>query len=360
MSLLPRRVLLVEQVTAFLRGQLRDGRWTGALPGEHALSSQLQVSRSTLRLALATLRREGLIRGAQGQRARATGRRRTERRRPSRLIAVVSSQPLARQSSRAILSLAELRRQFYQAGFELELHVVPQTVRRMGRSRLQALGQRTHAACWVLVSCSSEVQRWFAASALPALVHGSCHAGVDLPAFRIDAAAVARHAFGLLHRQGHRRIGLLLPPSPYAGALEVKAAMQQARDALGPDVGDLLVRDHAGGAEGIRRALATLRAARPPITALIVMMPSDALTAYCQLLEAGCRLPRDISLISIFDDFPLSESAPAVARYTCDPTLLDRKLARAVIRLSTSGSQPPSYSLFPRLVAGTTLGPARS
>jgi DNA-binding GntR family transcriptional regulator len=63
---LPRRTSLVAQVADILRRRLETGEWKERLPGEHSICEQLQVSRFTLRQALAILAREGRVRSQAG------------------------------------------------------------------------------------------------------------------------------------------------------------------------------------------------------------------------------------------------------------------------------------------------------
>jgi len=55
------------QIYLVLREQLREGRFEGGLPGEHALMAQFGVARVTVRRALAQLADEGLIRREPGR-----------------------------------------------------------------------------------------------------------------------------------------------------------------------------------------------------------------------------------------------------------------------------------------------------
>ncbi|MFM7750162.1 MAG: GntR family transcriptional regulator, partial [Opitutaceae bacterium] len=58
---LPRRSLLSDQTAGIIEAGLREGRWRVKLPGQHELCRQLLVSRKTLRTALQSLHRRGLL-----------------------------------------------------------------------------------------------------------------------------------------------------------------------------------------------------------------------------------------------------------------------------------------------------------
>lgn len=321
------------------------------------MSDLLQVSRSTLRAALDILRRERAFRVTQGRRRQLSPLNVRTALPRSTTVAVVSSLPLHEHSASSILTFHELRRRLQASGFELQFHSLPQTIKAANRRRLESLVEPDSAACWVLSSCSIGVQRWFMQRGLPTLVLGSCHQGIDLPWFRLDAAAACRHALGVLRRRGHRRIGLLLPNSPFAGSVEIEASLRETCLGLSGPEGVLpTVRHHTGGVVAVEQAVSALMRPESRPTALIVMMPRDALTVLCHLLLHRWRVPDDISLVSLFDDTFLENASPALARYRCDHSTYARRLARQVIEFAKSGATPRSISVLPDFFPGATIG----
>ena len=96
---IPRRINLVEQVAEILRQDIREGKWPRQLPGEHDLSEQLQVSRSTLRMGLEILRREGVLQVSKGRRHALTSASRQAKRAPSKIIGLVLGLSIQNKSS---------------------------------------------------------------------------------------------------------------------------------------------------------------------------------------------------------------------------------------------------------------------
>jgi len=354
MTRIPQRVSLVAQVADILREALRDGRWPHHLPGEHSLSDLLQVSRSTLRAALELLRREGLLRVSQGRRRWLTPEARRRRLPTSKTIGVVSSMRLDEMSGRSIFVMDELRRHLQRGGFELQLHPLPPSTQRAEARQLRLLVERTRAACWVLSSCTKELQSWFARNPWPTLVLGSCHEGVDLPSFTLDYAASCRHAIGELRRLGHRRIALVMERTPFAGMTEVEESF---REALGED-GHCPVRHHDGSVPGIERLLSALATGPARPTAVIATRAVDSLTIFTRFLQSGVRVPRDVSMVSLFDDFFLTRVTPPIARYACNNTTFARRLGRLVIQMAGSRTRPRSVRVLPDFVPGGTMGRA--
>ncbi|MBM3844499.1 MAG: GntR family transcriptional regulator, partial [Verrucomicrobia bacterium] len=98
----PQRHSLVGQTVACLQSAIAAGQWREWLPAERALCELLQVSRSTLRRALAQLQRDGAIRAEHrtARRQRPAQPRRDGCARPARLArAAASLGDLARRGS---------------------------------------------------------------------------------------------------------------------------------------------------------------------------------------------------------------------------------------------------------------------
>ncbi len=358
MHALPRRSSLAEHAADILRNEIRRGRWRQSLPGEHQLSDELKVSRSTLRLALRALEKEGLFRTHRGSRrtlARAFSRR-VAWLRP--VVAMVSSIPLHEQSSRSILVIDELRRHLHRHGLELQWQAFPRRTKHPDHRQLSRLVEQTRAACWILSSCSYELQKWFSDRSLPTLVLGSCHRDIVLPYVRQDLAAACRHAVGRLHAAGHRQIILLMPPMEFAGSLEIEASFSTATAEKADGITGGRIFRHQGKAAGDERALRSTLTLSPRPTAAIVMMAEDALTTHCHLLRHGFAIPRQFSLISILDDGFLRRTLPETTRYTIDQRKFARRIVRQVLTLANRTAVPRSISIDPDYIAGGTLGPA--
>jgi len=62
-----------EQLADFLKEEIRSRTWTGTMPGESWMVTQLQMGRDTMRAAMAHLEEEGGPRGTSGTRVSAPG-----------------------------------------------------------------------------------------------------------------------------------------------------------------------------------------------------------------------------------------------------------------------------------------------
>ena len=169
----PRRQTLVTQTIAVLERGLREGRWTGTLPGQHTLCDQLVISRTTLRAALQVLARRNLIHLRQGT-PTAIRRRPKTAHSAQRIDDVIVLLPERLWQLRPSVGrwVGELRPLLQRSGLELILSEDGLFYRPQPERRLEQLVQRHPHSGWVLFTSTLAMQSWFAARGLP-VVRGS-------------------------------------------------------------------------------------------------------------------------------------------------------------------------------------------
>lgn len=352
----PQRCSLVTQTAASLRAGLLAGLWPERLPGERELARRLQVSRRTLRAALAELERQGWLDTTARQRRRAlrgcglpapaAGRQ---------VIGVLSPGSLLARPMTFVMDA--LRERLDEAGLRVEFHAQRSCYSARPAAALQRLTQEHPAAAWLILGAREPLQRWAQRRRLPCLLAGSCVPGLNLPSVDVDYHAACHHAGGVLWRKGHRRIALVLPRAALGGDVASEAGLRAALHGL-PGA-RLQVLRHDGSAAHLGRLLDAAQGGPRPPTAYLVAHAAPVLTVMMHLLRRGIRLPEDVSVIARDDDPVLQAASPVVARYVTDPPLLVRRMVRALRRLAETGEWPPeAIRLVPAFVAGETLGPA--
>lgn len=108
------------QTVEILRERISSGQWPRFLPGEHELTRRLQVSRATLRAAIAELERENLISGGQGKRRQIVTRLEAAPVARSQMVAFLSPIPLHRFPPSAFYWMDELRSVLQAAQWPME------------------------------------------------------------------------------------------------------------------------------------------------------------------------------------------------------------------------------------------------
>lgn len=354
---IPRRQSLVSQTAAILREEILKGEWREWLPGERALCGSLQVSRNTLRAALAQLKRDGVIRSDHGAGNRILMR--PERRAgslQSRDVALLSPEALERLRPSMALWIDELRAMLSERGCRLHIFHGPQYFRVNPDAALGKLVSQHPHGCWVLALSNESTQRWFERSGFPCVVAGTVYPGLNLPFRDLDHRAICRHAAGVMLGLGHRKVGLLLQKSRRAGDLESEAGFREGVRSSPHADAEVSVSYHDATVGSIRTALRRLMDQRPPPTALLVANAYHYLTVVSLLAQSGVRVPAEVSVVSRDEDPFLSFLVPTPARYVASPRTMAKALLRPVLEILEGGVVTHrTIRIMPDFIRGETL-----
>lgn len=357
-----KKMSLVEQVADALRREIESGACRGWLPTERALCEELRVSRRTLRCALEQLKRQGLVSAHVGVGTRVhEPRAATEARevRADTSVGLLMPEPIDVLRPYVTLWIDLLKTELFEAGVSLRVHAGRQYFRPGAAPALRRLvAQQPHAG-WVLTLSNTGVQEWFLDQRLTAIVAGMPAPGIDLPSVALDSGALGRHLAGRMLALGHRRLVMLSEthPSPGAAAAE-EGFLQPIRARPGGGAHGEILRPDPTPA-GYRRAVERLLRIQPRVTAVLSLNPLLGATVVTTLMDHGLRLPADISFATTYGDPFMRFLSPEPTRYTYQPAMFARKLARTALQI-VRGEEPTvrQARIIPTFVKGETLGPA--
>jgi LacI family transcriptional regulator len=347
---------LSAQVAARIAEEIRAGTWQEWLPGERALTDSLQVSRKTLRKALAQLQRDGTLVTTHGLGHRiAIAAPPASARRADTTIGLLTPESLENLRPYTALWVDELRALLIEHGARLNTFAGHRFFNTRPDKALARLVQQNPQTGWVLAHTNEQIQQWFSDRRVPCVIAGSCHHGLDLPSVDWDNFAICRHAAGAMLRLGHRRVAFLTKQSQRAGDLESEAGfvdgVRRSRAGAEP-----IILRHDGTAESVNRVLARVFGAATPPTALLIANPVYYLSAITFLAQRGLRVPQDVSLVSRNDDTFLTYVTPAPARYTGNAKTYAKRLLQPI--QSILRGEPvthPVQRIEPTFVAGASL-----
>lgn len=347
---------VAEQAAAALRAALRAGELADPLPGEHELARRLGISRPSVRLAVAQLAAEKLVRVQKGRRTRLVGlpAAATAPVRPT--VCVVAPSVLQGQPLAAHPLLLHLRALVASRGIRWEEVRDAKLGGARPERRLAEIVGRRQGVCWILFSAPEPVQRWFAAGRRPALVVGSAPPGLALPSVDVDFRALGRHAAGAMLARGHRRLALIIPENPMPGDTACRDGFREQvarRGGAEVSVVDVTAGERADVFKA--RLDAVFGAAQRP-TAVLGMRSANTLAFYVHALERGWAIPDEVSVVSR-DTHPLLEaSLPALTRYGASTTRLATRAVRLAEQWLAGRRVPAKASLVtPAFIPGGTL-----
>jgi DNA-binding LacI/PurR family transcriptional regulator len=347
-----------------LRTEIAKRTWQTRLPGENRLSTDLGISRSTLRTALEILEEEGLIKTTQGSGRSivAPGQNARRARAASRDVNILLPGPFEQLPNYVIFWMGALRAQLHSTGSALNF-VVSRAFYREKNNRARArLIEQHPAGCWVLTFSKPDMQRWFQTQRIRTIIAGLPSPGVDLPSVAIDSHAIMFHLLGRLTARGHRRITLLTGhASSTMPLIFLRPFLDTCRrigaDKITPEV--LPLKDESSENVG-RIILQALRRKDGP-TALVIFNPLNAVTAFSYLPSHGVSIPRDVSIVTTFGDSYLDHLNPAVCRYRYDSRLFASRLFEMIRKVEMGITNPDDLQIRIMLepIEGNSIGVPR-
>src|SRR5207245_882763 len=176
---------------------------------------------------------------------------------------------------------------------------------------------------------------------------------------RIDYLSGVEQIVNYLHENGHRHIAFVAGRPGLKSNVERLRAYESSMRKLGLESGPVLrgdLRFEGGFAAGA--AIAKLS---PRPTAVVAVNDLTAVGVIKGLLNAGCRVPQDISVTG-FDNTRLAEySNPSITTVDVHREMVGRMAADVLHELSCSANpQGKEYQVPAELILGDSSGPAPS
>ncbi len=355
MKRIPHRQSLPVQAAEIILEMISSGDLHDTLPGERRLAEQLQIGRDTLRGALHILENDKVIS------AREHGKRRnilspaTRQHKMTKRIALMSPKSLVQFPPLTLVEFDILRELLNQRGYELQLVSPGLFNLKNPRRKLETLIKDTDADAWILHQCTGAVQRWFDQERIPSLIRGYPQPGVQIPYIDEDWKAAAFHAGALLKRNGHKRVGLLMPDTNLAG---LRATEEGLREAL-PDADDIspvVPMIEKGSAQSLATILARALRLKYPPTAIVATRSRHALSIFTWMAQQNLSIPKNLSLITLASEPWYEHILPKPSHYASDPQNLAKDILRLILPIVNGKSSRSSEKLLiPDYIAGDTV-----
>ena len=332
------------------KGDIRD-----RLPGERTLATQLQIGRDTLRAALEILEADKAISPREHGKRRQILAISPRKESATKRITYLSPKHLTQLPPWMLVEFDTLRELLNQRGYELQL-VSPGLFHLKNPTRkLETLIQDTESDAWILYQCPRPVQQWFNQQSVPALIRGYPQPDIQIPFIDEDWEAAAFHAGTLLKRNGHHRIGLLMPDTNLAGLKATERGLRKAFDQQ-QDSDPVVPIIEKGTAEHVVRAMSrALRLSRPP-TAIVATRSRHALSLISWMAQQNLNIPRDLSLVTLASEPWYENLIQEPTHYFSDPGNFARTVLRRILPIADGKTSAATNKLLiPEYVAGNTV-----
>jgi DNA-binding LacI/PurR family transcriptional regulator len=353
------RILLSDQAYAAISRSLDEGRWQGEMPSELELCDELQVSRKTLRIALATLAEKGRIRlGGAGRHhhvAKPTQPALERRAVPGQIVRYLSPVPFEEIGNVSAQVFQSLSQSLANKGLQLVYEMHAGVFRRFSLRKMVRLAALPNTAGWILLGCTPEIQRWFSKAGIPCVVTGCLHPHVALPYVSFDHFAACRHAAHQFFSCGCRHAAFVVPSVRSAGEQFSVDGFLAAKSHSHSDA-TLSILEHDDTVAGVCRVLDQAMLGRSPPTAYLAIGGLELLTVLTHLLRRGCRIPEQVSIISRTDEVVLGNLVPAISHYRWDAKRMGIVAARLLLQQTGGSSRAPKpVILLPEFIAGESM-----
>ncbi|PXA05360.1 hypothetical protein DDZ13_00400 [Coraliomargarita sinensis] len=345
---------VAEQVAEHLRSEIASRRLFGEMPGIHQLAAKLSVNHKTVKTALGTLEKEGLL-VPQGP-----GKRRkienSPRGKPRGMRIVIL---LYEPSDREVHYLNRLEHELQAAKHDCFFAERTLTDLKMDVTRVAAYVAETEADAWVVVAGSQPILQWFAAQDFPAFALFGRSMEVSIAKTGPKKAPAQTKLIRQLYELGHRRIVLLSREErrkPEPGFLE-KLFLNEL-ESLGIRTGSYNLPDWPERPGGLQETLDHIFRHTPPTAILIPTAPLFfALFQYAA--RKGIKIPEDLSVVCMDPDPAYQWCQPQISHITYDSQPWIRRIVRWANH-AASGREDRRGIFYPgKLVEGGTIGPAK-
>ncbi len=343
---------LADRVYEALRNEIINGRWGETLPSERRLSAELEVSRPTLHTALCALEREGILRGASGQRWRVIKLHletvtRTDR---NPVVVYLRNANTKPDLTSLISVIDDLRYKLHACGLRMVIENAFAQGTKLLNDTLTRIDEAHRPSFYLLASTPPEVHRWYQELGVPTAILGSRTQDVHLPAIDFSPESLMRHAVNHLFNRGHRRITLLQANVGGVGDMISIDTFRQtcaklADRGLRWTVGKPILTPPA-----VRNATMKYLSRPTRSSAFILTELELVMCMYTTIGELGLHIPDDVSILSTCYWPILDYLTPTPTSYESPWDRLSTRIVRIIASYQRLGDWPDtSYNLLPKL-----------
>lgn len=342
------------QLAEYLKEEIRSRRWTGTMPGESWMVTNLQVGRDTVRAAMAQLEEEGLlVSNGQGRRRRIAM---SEDAFTTRKIRVRIF-PYEKQD-RGDIDSSSLLAELLEAGMDADF--AGKSLKELGMEvdRVARYVKQNPADAWIVSAASREVLEWFSGQETPAMAMYGRHRELSIAAAFPMVIPGQTAAVQRMIELGHRRIVMLAREERRKPKLShPEQVFIDQLEAAGITTGDYNLPDWEESREGLSRLLDELFRFSPP-TALILQEAQLFIAVRTYLADRGIVAPRDVSLVVAEDDpsFGWCNPIPSHIRWDYRPVV--RRIVRWARNVAADKEDRRKIGTESKFVEGGTIGPA--
>lgn len=343
-----------EQVAEHLRTEILARTWTGTMPGEGWLASQLAVGRDTVKAAVQLLERQGFLE-SQG-----VGRRRRivlpDNAASHRLHVKILRYEFYDENAEHMIQLCH---KLEQLGHSVSYVSTTLSKLRHDPARVAKHVQANPADAWILIAAGKPVLEWFVESGIPAFALFGRMTGLAIAGAGPTKDDATREVVRRLLDLGHRKIVMLAreerrKPTPGPGE---QLFLRELRKA-GLEVGPYNLPDWEDTPDGFRKCLDSLFRVTPPTACLVQSRILFQATQHYLARSPSIDL-KNVSLCCTDSDPDFDWCHPSVACFDYDLKPVVRHAVSWVNKLALGENDRRKFFTQTKFIDGETISSPR-
>ncbi len=341
--------LLSDLRSSINRGNLRPGDW---LLGENTLADIYGISRISVRKALAVLSSEGLIAHLNGK-GSVIRQRSSEKLKDAMIIIESACLDIGLSNSYYLKIRKHLEICFDKAGIEIKTIIHSNKMNNGSFWKGLSLYKDTGVVLLAKTDSSKLPPKNFFKS--PLIQIDSRLEELDADSIELDSMSIGRQMAEHLMELGHRDISFLDRENSRTLDPLKKAGIETAMKDSGIDLDSDLVVASPYKTEGTVSAIQKLLETGKNFSALICYSAFHARTAIAVLREKGKKVPEDVSVVAMGEDYSENPNSEQLTRIDANiPKLAEKAVGRLQWRFKNPEKARVAFFSSVKIIKGET------
>ncbi len=342
-----------EQTAAYLKQALRQGRWTGTIPGGSKLAAEVGVNAKTIEGALQRLEEEGVLVSQGERKKRMIVEQEKAEKAPLRVAILEYDLPSERPTD-----LYQIQHHLLESGHTAFFAEKSMIELRMNVDRIKRMVSQEKADAWLVEAGPRDILQWFAEQEFPTFALFGRRGGLPIASIGPDHPASLRLVARKLVEQGHQRIVHVTAPSRISsvpGAPELAFLEELENNGIQTGRYNLPVWEES--IDGLHALIDEIFRVTPP-TAIVAAGPVYFFAIQQRLLQKGLRIPQDVSMVCSSGDPNFRLLRPSVAHVSWNNLSWVNRIGRWADNVSRGKKDQRQSLSKTKFIDGETLGPA--
>ena len=313
---------LIDQVEAALSAEIATGKWPDVLPGLRSLAHELQVSVPTLSEAIARLVSKGIL-SSQGGRKRfriqnSRAGIQSNLKSSERVLIITTPGGVSAMNKATANVVQGISRDMNRRGWLVNYAEADFFEAKSLRKKWDDILEGSDVSLIIIVYGREIIGKWALSTGLPVCFLGGNAGDLPIPVIAVDICKVIEDALEKLIRLGHKNFFIPLGHRHPALVAKMHATYSATLSKHGLNFNQIIQMpvSTAHDAEAVWRVMDRAWEQSEEPTAIIFLDWNTCVTGTSYLTAKGLRIPDDVSVVMIANEYSSEWFRPHLAHYT--------------------------------------------